>query len=128
MNLICRSTKALALKWRRRQYWRAIFPLFLCILFLHSVNISFISKIRKNILVSYDEYNCGCPRMGRVVNSEDEESWCSTWSISRGPHQNVVSYIVYGDASKEAIVEHYYGQIADRVKEVTHFYPGLFSS
>lgn len=74
--------------------------------------------------VPYDEYNCGCPRLGPPLGDSDSVSLCSEWSSSRGPGQRVVAYSVYGDIRRKQVKKQYYSEIEDRAKEVARLYSG----
>lgn len=79
--------------------------------------------LRRNTVL-YDEYECGCPRLGPPLGDSDAPSLCSEWSSSRGPGQKVVTYSVYGDIKRKQVKKQYYSEIEDRVKEVAQLYSG----
>ena len=72
-------------------------------------------------------YSKGNINYDLIVNSYHKKtypSYCSKEADSRGPHQNVISYSLYGNFSDPKHFNRYTGAIKYILSNITQVYPG----
>ena len=63
-----------------------------------------------------------------IVNSDPVVSYCSKESDSRGYHQSVISYSLYGNFSDPKHFRRYTGAIKYILSNISQVYPGAYQS
>lgn len=82
-------------------------------------NIKYLSEDIDNNRTIQSLQPCDCSRRPKMLSFVSEHSSCSDHATSRGPHQNVVSYTIFGNTSSL-----YFQGIELTAKAVVQSYPG----
>ncbi len=83
-------------------------------------------QIENNENTIYQSPLCGCKKAIPIgeSNSDKGVNWCSKESTMRGPHQSVVTYSLFGEATRMGPVYKYFRLLNTISKQIGHFYPG----
>lgn len=76
--------------------------------------------------VNQTTINLCIPEDGNPSYATDSFNWCSRESSLRGPHQKVITYVIYGTATNSSIYQRYYKSINDVLQKTVDEYPGWF--
>ena len=80
----------------------------------------------------YHSASCGCNRNQTLASLREKESvennlnldWCGPESTSRGAHQKIVAFSIYGAADNDG--SRYYNYIKDNADRIKDVLPGLY--
>lgn len=106
----------------------------LCLIILTvalSVSLVFVSEANRLSFKSFNQPNVDTVKLNRTYEEIGVvfKSKCSRKADSRGAHQKVVSYSLYGELSDPAINEKYVKPLIENARNLPSLLPGIhFSS
>ena len=89
-------------------------------------NVNSSYQIEKHENTIYQSSLCGCQKVIPISKSHSNEgvNWCSKESTMRGPHQSVVVYSLFSEATRIDSLFVYFRLLNTIPKQISHFYPG----